>query len=95
MEEISLPNIIEHPSIIFWGLQACVQLEILSCMNCYLRDWEGKDTQLCGMTRGKFVFHIAPLSLRWLFGIINKEYIIQVMSRLPDLVFDTQNMEHV
>ena len=95
MEEFSLPNIMEHPSIIFQGLQACVQLKILSSTNCYLHDWEGRDTRLCGMTRGKFVSHIAPLSLPGLFGIIDKEYILQVMGRLPNLVFDTQNMEHV
>ena len=41
MEDFSLPDIIEHPSIIFQGLQACVQLEILSCTNYYLYDWEG------------------------------------------------------
>ena len=74
-----------------------MQLEILSCTNCYLRDWAGKDTGLCGMTRGKYVSHIAPLSLRRLFGIIDDHYIEQVRERLPYLVvdWDFQHIEYV
>ena len=44
MEVFSLPNIMEHPSVIFRALQACLQLKILSCTNCYIRDWAGHDT---------------------------------------------------
>lgn len=97
MEEFSIPNIIDYPSVIFEDLQTCLQLKILSCKNCYLRDWVGHDIRLCGMTRGKFVFHIAPLSLRRLFGIIDEQYIMQVRERLPYLVFDReiQNIEYV
>ena len=102
MEEFSFPNIMEYPSVIFEGLEACLQLKILSCTNGYLRDWAGHDIRLCGMTRGKFVSHIAPLSLRRLFGIIDEQYIMQVRERLPYLVFetenhifDTQNIEYV
>ena len=43
------------------------------------------------MTRGKFVSHIAPISLRRLFGISDEQYIIPVMVRLPNLVFETEN----
>ena len=97
MDHFSIPNIMDYPSVIFEGLQTCLQLRILSCKNCYLRDSAGHDIRLCGMTRGKFVVHIAPLSLRRLFGIIDDHYIEQVRERLPYLVvdWDFQHIEYV
>ena len=95
VNNFTIDNLVEFPSIIFRGLESCIQLEMLSCHTCLLRDNVGIDYLLCGMAQGKFAKYIAALSLGRLIGTIDESYKAAVRERLPKLVFDTETVIHV
>ena len=70
----TIDNLVEFPSIIFRGLESCIQLEILSYHICLLLDDVGIDYPLCGMALGKFAKYIALLSLDGMIGTIDEYY---------------------
>ena len=63
VNDFTIVNLIESPSIIFGGLESSIQLEIVSCHTCLLRDDVGIDYPLCDMALEENLQNISPLFL--------------------------------